>query len=92
MKIKFTEDFQLKLGRETKEILFLRLANSLEQGWTNSNRESAIFRYFGCISLVFCCIVAQKVNFFGKFPKLKPTHQIWVGHPWFSFLKFLHRN
>jgi hypothetical protein len=48
----------------------------LAQGWPtrgperdfcgpNSNRQSAIFRYFGCISSVFFCfIVAQKVNNF----------------------------
>ncbi len=40
-----------------------------------SNRESVIFRFFGCISLVFCCIVAQKVSTFGKFSKLRPKYQ-----------------
>ncbi len=37
----------------------------------NSNRESVIFRYFGCIFPVFCYHAAQKVNIFDKFSKLR---------------------
>jgi hypothetical protein len=43
---------------------------SPDQGWPNrgpnSNRESAIFRYFGSITSGFCYHVTQKVYFLGK--------------------------
>ncbi len=63
----------------------------LNQGWPtrgpraacgpNSNRESAIFEYLGCISSIFCCIAAQKVYIFGKIFKLRPRHQFGLATP-----------
>ncbi len=46
-----------------------------------SNWESAIFRNFGCISSVFWCIAAQKVNILGKISKLRPKDQFGLATP-----------
>jgi hypothetical protein len=46
----------------------------------NSNLESAIFRFFGCISSR-CYYAAQKVYIFGKFFKLRPTDQFGLATP-----------
>jgi hypothetical protein len=47
----------------------------------NSNWVSSIFLNFGCISSVFRCIVAQKVNILGKFSKLRPKNQFGLATP-----------
>jgi hypothetical protein len=45
------------------------------------NGESAIFRYFGCIFSGFCYNVAQKVNIFGKFSKMRPKDRFGLATP-----------
>jgi hypothetical protein len=45
------------------------------------NRETAIFRNFGCISSIFRSIAAQKVNILGKLSKLRHTDQFGLATP-----------
>jgi hypothetical protein len=57
----------------------------LDQEWPNrgpiSNWESAIFRYFWCISSIIRCIAAQKFNILGKLSKFRPIDQFRLATP-----------
>ncbi len=52
-----------------------------------SNREPAIFRYFGCIFPAFCYFMAQGIDIFSKFSKLRPRDQFGLATPGLSLQK-----
>jgi hypothetical protein len=78
------ESVKVLWTKGVNKILHYMKKLKLKQGWPtsgpkryfwspNSNRESVIFRYFGCISsLVFCYYAAQIIYIFGQFFKWRP--------------------